>query len=95
MAHCKTCTCEPKTGWHLTVYPPNEILYGRCEICGDVRHATQLHSLRWRSTSSAMHCGCCTHPHDLEPGGHFITEKKRHNTAPLPVRSGSAERIPV
>jgi hypothetical protein len=75
--HCPTCQCEPKTGFELTVYPPNEILYGRCETCGQVRWGTEMFSLRYRSQSGTTHCGCCTHAHDLPPGGHHITDRER------------------
>ena len=73
--HCPTCHCEPETGWDLTVYPPNELVYGRCETCGEIRWSTEMFSLRSRSKKRAMHCGCCTHPHDLAPGGHHISER--------------------
>lgn len=66
--HCPTCRCEQLTGaLLLTVYPASEILYGRCEKCRTVRHATES----WEPARST-HCACCTHPHDLAPGGHVI-----------------------
>lgn len=57
---------EPDT---LVVYPANEILYGRCETCGEIRWHTELTRHRQQPIRS-KHCGCCTHPHDLERGGH-------------------------
>jgi len=73
--HCPTCRCEQPTGaLLLTVYPANEILYGRCEKCRTVRHATEscpADGPPWEPVRSE-HCGCCTHPHDLAPGGHVI-----------------------
>ena len=74
--HCPTCTCEPKYGYSLTVYPANETLYGCCETCGRVFWSTELshwsHGKGWDAIR-ALHCGCCTHPHDLAPGGHDFT----------------------
>ena len=74
--HCPTCTCEPKYGYSLTVYPANEILYGRCGTCGQVRWSAELSY--WTQQDGWMpkrsdHCGCCTHPHDLVPGGRDFT----------------------
>lgn len=74
--HCSTCTCEPKSGIHLCVYPPNRILYGSCETCGQVHWQTELY--RWSGADGwvperSRHCGCCTHPHDLPNGGHDFT----------------------
>jgi hypothetical protein len=80
--HCPTCTCEPKTGVRLTVYPPNEILYGRCETCGQVRWSTEAYSNRYHSQTTAMHCACCSHPHDLEPGGHDFTDREWRGRVP-------------
>ena len=76
MAHRKTCTCEPQTGWDLTVYPPNAILYGTCDTCGQIRWGTERFNLRTREHTHATHCDCCTHPHNLQPGGHHISGRR-------------------
>lgn len=58
----------------VTIYAPNERLYGRCDACGQVKWDTD----RYRgdgighATERGSHCGCCTHPHDLPPGGHTL-----------------------
>lgn len=80
--HCPTCRCEPKTGYELTVYPPGEVLYGRCQTCGQVRWGTEMFSNRYRTQTSALHCGCCTHLHDLLPGGHYLTDRERRERQP-------------
>lgn len=77
--HCSTCTCEPKSGVHLCVYPPNRILYGSCETCGQVHWQTEL--ARWSARGGwmpvrSLHCGCCAHPHDLQNGGHDFTVRQ-------------------
>ena len=77
--HCRSCTCDPRTGSWLTVYPPNEILYGRCETCREVRHETESGPYRYpEAMKRSLHCGCCTHPHNLPPGGHDIPERTRN-----------------
>lgn len=58
----------------LTVYPPNVILYARCETCAQVRWTTEHSPAGSRATKRSLHCGCCTHPHDLPPGGHVLPE---------------------
>jgi hypothetical protein len=58
----------------VTIYAPNERLYGRCDACGQVKWDTD----RYRGDGSGhapergSHCGCCTHAHDLPPGGHTL-----------------------
>jgi len=74
--HCSTCTCEPKTGIHLCVYPANAKLYGSCETCGQPFWETEVSHWSARdgwAPRSSRHCGCCTHPHDLPNGGHDFT----------------------
>lgn len=77
---CPSCRC-PGPGWHLTVYPPNETLYGRCGTCGQVKHSTELWDNQGplRDTGydaeRSYHCGCCAHPHNLDPGGHELESR--------------------
>lgn len=77
--HCKTCTCESQRAIHLTVYAPNEKLYGSCETCGQPRWVTELSRSStaggWGAERSE-HCGCCTHRHDLSRGGHDFTVRE-------------------
>jgi hypothetical protein len=57
----------------LTVYPPVEAVYGRCETCRTVRWGTERGGPGGGTTwKRSLHCGCCTHPHDLLPGGHVL-----------------------
>ena len=76
---CPTCSCDNRKIIHLGVYPPNEILYGHCSDCGQVRWGTS--KSRWGrngwETTPSEHCACCTHPHDLEPGGHDLPQESR------------------
>lgn len=59
----------------LTVYPPVEAVYGRCPTCRTVRWETHRGGGRYAPGGKcSMHCGCCTHPHDLPPGGHVLPE---------------------
>lgn len=73
--HCATCRCTPTGTDALIVYPPNERIYGRCEACGRVRWETQIYTDHRGRPHHARHCGCCTHPHDLRPGGHTIPSR--------------------
>lgn len=57
----------------LTVYPAHEGLYGRCGTCDQIRWQTEFHEEGRGAGKRSSHCGCCTHAHDLEPGGHEIT----------------------
>jgi hypothetical protein len=76
--HCRTCRCDPvRDTDSLSIYPPNATLYGKCPKCREVRWV----SYRWTqdngihhngSPERKEHCLCCTHPHDLAPGGYFI-----------------------
>lgn len=70
--HCQTCRCWPTDTDSLTVYPANELFYGRCDTCGQVRWGTEIYTNGHGSPHPARHCDCCTHPHDLKPGGHTI-----------------------
>lgn len=74
--HCRTCSCEPPDTDALTVYPPIEGFDGRCDTCGQIRWETQIHAFHRGSARRSKHCGCCTHPHDLEPGGHTIPHRE-------------------
>jgi len=77
VGHCPTCHCQRDDTDHLTVYPPVEKIYGRCDTCGQIRWHTEWHHNvyskdgGWRERRP-MHCGCCTHPHDLANGGHTV-----------------------
>jgi hypothetical protein len=67
--HCPTCRC-PEKRYHLTVFAPNEKLYGRCGACGQARFEVEVFDNRTREhLPRTAHCGCCDHIH-LEPGGY-------------------------
>jgi hypothetical protein len=69
-ATCPTCTCQAPAG-EFTVYPRNEGFYGRCETCGEVRWVTEHDEYAHGDEDRRRyHCACCTHPHNLSPGGH-------------------------
>jgi hypothetical protein len=70
--HCPTCQCAPAGTDSLTVYPPHEGFYGRCDVCDRIRWATEIYTNGRGSPHRAQHCACCTHPHDLKSGGHTI-----------------------
>jgi hypothetical protein len=69
MPHCPSCTCESELDG-LTIYSPNERLYGRCGTCGEERWATDFHTGGRGEPARSQHCGCCTHRHNLPNGGH-------------------------
>jgi hypothetical protein len=70
--HCRSCQCAPDDSDSLTVYPPVESLYGRCDTCGVIRWGTEIYTNHRGRPHRSVHCGCCTHPHDLANGGHDI-----------------------
>ncbi len=72
---CRTCSCEPPDTDHLCIYSPHEGFCGRCEKCGQVRWRTEIYPHHRGSPRRSTHCGCCTHPHDLKPGGHTIPHR--------------------
>lgn len=72
--HCPTCRCLGDTD-SLTIYAPNETMYGRCPVCKDVMWHTEIHAGHRGSSRRSKHCGCCTHPHDLNPGGYTIPRR--------------------
>ena len=75
---CPSCNCENTRGQHLTIYAPNELLWGRCGECGQIRWFTERYPPRYDGGPlKATHCACCTHPHDLGPGGHTIKRRPR------------------
>lgn len=62
----------------LIVYPPVEAVYGRCLTCRTVRWGTDRGGGRYAPGGKcSLHCDCCTHPHDLPPGGHVLPEGSR------------------
>jgi hypothetical protein len=77
--HCATCTC-PAIRIHLTVFPPNEVLYGTCEACGQPRWEVQFWDYHRRGAGypgeRTQHCGCCTHEH-RPPGGYDLARRER------------------
>jgi len=73
--HCRTCTCPPPDTDALTIYPPHEGFHGRCETCGEVRWKTEIYPFHRGSPRRSLHCACCTHPHDLKPGGATIPHR--------------------
>jgi hypothetical protein len=70
--HCRSCQCDPDNSDSLIVYSPNECMYGRCDTCNTVKWHTEIYTGHYGSPRRSAHCGCCTHPHDLKPGGHNI-----------------------
>jgi hypothetical protein len=70
--HCRSCQCDPDDSDSLTVYAPNERMYGRCDTCNAVKWHTEIYTGHCGSPRRSAHCGCCIHPHDLKPGGHNI-----------------------
>lgn len=74
VGHCPTCRCQRDDVDHITVYPSNERI-GNCRTCGQVRWFTERYHGDGSGLSDdqrSMHCGCCTHPHDLANGGHTV-----------------------
>ena len=67
--HCVTCTCEREMD-EIGIYPPHEGFYGRCDRCGEVRWGTDRNIGGCGEPIRKTHCGCCTHLHNLPPGGH-------------------------
>lgn len=72
--HCPSCSCEPPDTDSLAIYAPHAF-YGFCEACGRTKWQTEIHAFHRGSPRRSTHCGCCTHPHDLEPGGHTIPHR--------------------
>jgi hypothetical protein len=58
----------------VVVYPANEMAYGFCLACRTARWLTERSRAGSHGTERSRHCGCCTHPHDLEDGAHVLTE---------------------
>jgi hypothetical protein len=59
------------TAYEMTVWPPDVTVIGpRCETCGHAQWESG-HALPGSpGDEHSVHCGCCPHPHPLEPGVH-------------------------
>ncbi len=87
MADCPDCAGTADDAEMVAVFPANERLYGRCDTCGAARWMTDRYQGdgAGQDIERATHCGCCSHSHNLPPGGHTLRAAGRDAAAGLEV----------